>query len=165
VVYTPKQAEQLKARLAAQVRTMSAEELQAFLNEWDAKLKVALGKDASEARVWLGMNLSVMADGYRQEFLKKLGLTDASNMTAQQVEDAVIRVGAKRLALRQQNAAFERSRDAMVESYRKFNAEEQAALDKAASQPAATFGIQTPAPRIRTYSEATNRFGPGYWWW
>ncbi len=94
VVYTPQQAQQIKEKLAAQVRTMSAAELEEFLNQWDAKLKVLLGKDAAEARQWLGENLQVMADGYRKQFLKQLGLTDITKMTAAQIEDAIERMRA-----------------------------------------------------------------------
>ena len=69
VVFTPQQAEEYRAKLKAQAQNMSAEELEAFLSEWAAKLEVLRGKDATEARAWLGQNLSIMADGFRKEFL------------------------------------------------------------------------------------------------
>jgi hypothetical protein len=166
VVYTPEQAGQLKAKLAAQTQSMSADELQAFLDEWDAKLKILLGKDAMEAREWLGQNLAVMAAGYRQEFMRKLGLSDTSKMTAAQIEEAIIRVRAERLSRQQQSAAFEQSRQAMVKAVEKANASEQTALDRAASQPAAQYsGYQSPySPRRYDYVRPPGVWGLGYWW-
>src|SRR5690606_18906179 len=70
VVYSPQQVEQIKARFDVEIQKMSAAELQHFLDQWDAKLKVLLGKDADEAREWLGQFLSAAADGYRKQTLE-----------------------------------------------------------------------------------------------
>ncbi len=62
----------------SQIKQRSAEDVgvraPAVSRSVDAKLKVLLGKDASQAREWLGQYLSVIADGYRPKFLAKLEL-------------------------------------------------------------------------------------------
>ncbi|HEY2883172.1 MAG TPA: nuclear transport factor 2 family protein, partial [Pirellulales bacterium] len=97
VVYTPQQVEKMRAKLNAEINKMSAAELQQFLDQWDAKLKVLLGKDAGEVREWLGEYMSVIADGYRPTFLKKLGITDVSTLSAAQIEEGLDRIRADRL--------------------------------------------------------------------
>ncbi len=123
VVYTPRQVEEIKAKLAAEVQSMSPAELEQFLDQWDAKLKILLGKDADEARNWLGEYMSVMADGYRKHFLASLGLTDVTKMSAAQVEEAVDRVRMQRMSIRQQQAAFNQNREQQVQAAEKANAQ------------------------------------------
>lgn len=100
VIYTPKQLEQQKAKLRAEVRKMNAAELQKFITETDAKLKKLLGKDADEARAWLGQYLSMMADGYRQKFIGEV--PNFSDLTSAQMDQEYQKLRAK--ILRQQNA-------------------------------------------------------------
>jgi hypothetical protein len=169
VVYTPEQAEQMKAKLASQIQQMSAAELKSFLDEWDAKLKLLLGKDAVEAREWLAQNLAVMADGYRKQFMQRLGLSDTSSMTAAQIEEAIIRVRAERLSREQESAAFERSRQALVQATQRQHAREQAALEDAArrSPPPANYrGYQSPySPRRYDYQLPPPRIFSWRLWW
>jgi hypothetical protein len=149
VVYTPQQVEQLRAKLMAEVQRMSAAELEQFLDQWDAKLKVLLGTDAAEAREWLGQYLSVVADGYRQTFLQRLGITDVSKLTAAQIEDQIENIRAERLAFQQQRAAFNVGRQNAVTMAQQFRSQEQTALQQAGAGQAASFGtFQTQfAPR------------------
>ena len=77
--------QRIRSTMVEELGLDPAAELQQFLDQWDAKLKVLLGRDADEARAWLGQYMSAMADGYRQQFLKKMGLTDVSHATAAQI--------------------------------------------------------------------------------
>ena len=148
VVYTPAQVERMKAKLAAEVKNMSAVELQQFLDQWDAKLKILLGNDAGEAREWLGQNLSVIADGFRKQFLQELGITDVSQLTAAQIEDTLTKIRARRLQTQQQRAAFDMGRQQSLQMAQQFHADHAQSCKSLASQ-AAQFGTnQTPlAPR------------------
>jgi hypothetical protein len=149
VIYTPQQVEQLKTKLKAEIQRMSAAELEQFLDQWDAKLKVLLGTDAAEAREWLGQYLSVVADGFRQTFLQKLGITDVSKLTAAQIEDQIENIRAQRLAFQQQRAAFDVGRQNAVNMAQQFRTQEQAALQQSGVGQAGSFGtFQTQfAPR------------------
>jgi hypothetical protein len=162
VVLTPQQVAELKAKLNEEVDTMSAAELQTFLDEWNAKLRVLLGKDAAEAREWLAQNLVVMADGYRNQFLQELGLTHISDMTAAQIEQKILQIRAKRNSIQKQRAAFEAGRQADVQLATKVHAQWQREADQAAKD----FG---KAPQMNTYQShyspktySASRYYPAY---
>jgi hypothetical protein len=153
VVYTPQQVERMKAKLASQVQQMSAAELQQLLDQWDAKLKVLLSPDAAEVREWLGQYLSVIADGYRPTFLKKLGITDVSKLTAAQIEEELDHIRAERLAFQQQQTFFNTSREAMINNANQIRAASLPSLQEAGQGTAAEMGTyQTQfAPRQYNY--------------
>lgn len=165
VVYTPEQAAQLRAKLAAEVQKMSAEELEQFLNQWDAKLKVLLGKDAAEAREWLAQNLQVMADGYRKKFLQQLGITDITTMTAAQIEDAMERMRAQRMALIDQRQMFDQSRQQQLKIAQQFEDASAASKREAGQGEAGQFGTfqSQYAPRQYNYRPPPPVF-PLFWW-
>jgi hypothetical protein len=151
VIYTPQQVAQLKAKLAAEVQRMSAPELEQFLDQWDAKLKVSQGKDAAEAREWLGQNLSVVADGYRPQLLKKLGITDLSNLTAAQIEDEITKVRSQRLTFQQQRGAFDVGRQQAVNMAHDYHTEEKAVLKESGVGQAAGYGTYQSQYTPRQY--------------
>jgi hypothetical protein len=143
-IYTPADVERIKANLKAQVQSLPASELQGFVDDWQAKLKVFNGKDFQDAQQWLGEYLSVLADGFRRRTLKNLGLENVANMTASQLEDAIVRIRANRLATLQQQAAFNQSRQQMVRMVQQSNAATQQAQQQTNSG-AAQFGTnQSP---------------------
>ena len=86
---------------------MPTSELQGFLDDWQAKLKVLLGKNFQEAQNWLGQYMVNMADGYQRNYLKRLGLNDIPNMSAAQLDAAITRIRADRLAVMQSQADFD----------------------------------------------------------
>ncbi len=154
VVYTPAQIEQIKAKLAAQVQNMPASELNGFLDQWDAKLKLLLGSDASEVREWLAQNLQVMADGYRKEFLKKLGVRDVTKMTAAEIEDVLDNIRAQRMYLDQQRAVFNTGRENKLQISQQLQTASSEVRQNAASGEAAQYGqFQSHySPRQYNYS-------------
>ena len=163
VVLTPQQSAELKAKLNAEVDTMSAAELQTFLDQWDAKLKVLLGKDAAEAREWLAQNLVVMADGYRKQFLDELGLTNISDMSAAQIEQKILQIRAKRISLQKQRSEFDASRQQELQFATKVHAQWQREADQAAKDfgKAAKLGTYQSHYSPRTYNVPA-RYYPAY---
>ena len=113
-IYTPDDVKRMNAKISAAIASMSASDLQEYLDDWQAKLKVLNGQNFQEAEAWLGAYLEPCTDGYRAKTLKQLGLSDVSNMSANQLEDAIVRIRADRLAKEQSNAAFQQSRIAQV---------------------------------------------------
>lgn len=105
VLYTPEQFKQLKARLIAEIKRMPAADLQKFIADLDAKLKVLLSKDAIEAQAWLGQYLSVMSDGYRQKFVGNT--PDFYAMSSEQIEDEYHRLKSKILSMQQAQDQFD----------------------------------------------------------
>jgi hypothetical protein len=153
VIYTPAQVEAFKTKLKAEIQNMSASELQQFLDQWDAKLQILLGRDTAQAREWLGQYLSVIADGYRPTFLKKLGITDVSNLSASQIEDELNRLRAERLAFQQQRSAFNLAREEHVQMAEQFHNQQREILKQSGTGQAAEYGtFQSPmSPRQYNY--------------
>jgi hypothetical protein len=144
VIYTPADVNRIKANLAAQIHAMPPGELQGFLDDWQARLKVLNGKDFQEAQQWLGEFLSVLADGYRRQTLKNLGLADVTKLTAAQLEDAITRIEADRLRRQQRQTAFDQQRLQTVQTVQARNAADQQRLDQRSAR-AAQFGTnQSP---------------------
>ena len=143
-IFTPADIDRIKSNLLAQIRVASASELQEILDDWQAKLKVLNGRDFQDAQQWLGEYLSVFADGVRRRRLQTLGLTNVENMTAGQLEDAIIRIRAHRLGAQQRQSAFDQRRQEQVQAVQQSNAARQQARQQARSG-AAQFGTnQSP---------------------
>jgi len=153
VIYTPSQVDDLKKKLAAQVQRMSPTEIEQFLDQWDAKLKVLLSPDAAEAREWLGQYLSVIANGRRREFLEGLGVNkDVSKLTAAQIEDQINAVRAKRLAFQQQRAGFEAGRQQSLQMAEQFQNEQREVLQQSGTGQAAGYGTYQSQFAPRQYN-------------
>ena len=131
-IYTPAEVNRINQKLAAQIRSMPTSDLQGFLDDWQAKLKVLLGKNFQEAQNWLGQYMVNLADGYQRNYLKRLGLSDIPNMTAAQLEAAMTRIRADRLAIIQSQSDFDSQRNQQVQAVMQSNA--------AAQQPSASTG-------------------------
>jgi len=143
-IYTPDDVARIKAKQLAQIQAMPASELQGFLDDWQARLKVLNGQDFQDAQEWLGEFMSVMADGFRRQTLKDLGLTDVANMSAAQLEDAIIRIRADRLSRQANRAAFDLQRQQMTQTIQQANAATQVAQQQR-NTTAARFGThQSP---------------------
>jgi hypothetical protein len=133
-IYTPADVELMKANLLAQVQSMPAAELQGFLDDWQARLKVLNGRDFQEAQQWLGEYLSVVTDGFRRRTLQNFGLTDVSNMSAAALEDALIRVRADQMARQRNLATFDQNRQQAVQRVQQSNAARQGRSSSRAAQ-------------------------------
>ncbi|MCC7086224.1 MAG: hypothetical protein IT427_14570 [Pirellulales bacterium] len=166
VVYSPQQVAEIKARLAAEIEKMSAAELQQFLDQWEAKLKVLLGQDATEGREWLGQFLSVAADGYRKQVFQRLGITNVWSMSAAQIEEAIQNIRSKELHLKQERAVFNQGRTEQMQSVERFRTDERSAMQRAGESKAGEFGsYQTPmSPKQYNWSPRAPLIPWGGWW-
>ncbi len=121
-IYTSKQINRINEKLDAQIRNMPTSELQSFLNDWQAKLKVLNGKNFQEAQDWLGAYMTNMADGYRRNYLQAMGLTDIPNMSAKQLEAAMTEIRANQASISQDQSAFDQARQQTVQTVQQNNA-------------------------------------------
>ena len=126
-IYTPDDINRINAKLAAQVQSMPAADMQDYLNDWNAKLKVLNGKDFQDAQQWLGEYMSALTDGYRAKTLKQMGLTDVANMTADQLASSIETIRADRLSIQRSQVAFNQMRQQQVQSMQQANAATQKA--------------------------------------
>jgi hypothetical protein len=124
-IYTPAEVQRISNDIANQFQTMPVSELQGYLDDWQAKLKVLNGKDFQDAQNWLGAYLAPTTDGYRRSTLKQMGITDVANMTASQLDDAILRIRANKLQVQQSQAAYQQSQQQMVQMVQRDNAATQ----------------------------------------
>ncbi len=129
VIYSREEMNRISAKVANELRTMPTDELEAFLADWDAKLKVLLDKNADDARRWLGVYLTNMTDGYRRMYLKQMGGTDIINMSADQLEDAIERVRAQRISSQEYKASYAANRQEVVQAAQQAKASDQQARE------------------------------------
>ena len=130
-IYTTDDVKRMNAKISAAVGSMSASDLQEYLDDWQAKLKVLNGQNFQEAQAWLGAYLEPCTDGYRAKTLKQLGLSDVAKMSATQLEDAIVRIRADKLSKETSQAAFEQSRAAQVRMLQQDYAASQQAVQQA----------------------------------
>ncbi|HZZ30336.1 MAG TPA: hypothetical protein VFE46_20220, partial [Pirellulales bacterium] len=126
-IYTPNQIKKINDQLNAQIQSMPTSELQGFMDDWQAKLKILNGKDFQEAQNWLGAYMTNMAQGYRRDYLRQMGLTNIPNKTAGQLEAAITDIRADQMSITQNQAAFNAGRQQAVQSAQQQNAASQQA--------------------------------------
>ena len=112
-IYPAKQVQQIKSDLNQRVAKMSSHEVEYLLDDLDAKFKVLDAPEAQEARAWVGQYMSVMSDRKRNEFLKDM--PDVVHMSAGQLSQEIQKIEQKRAGLQQQSAAFDQSRQQLVD--------------------------------------------------
>jgi hypothetical protein len=126
-IYTASQIKRINDQLNDQLKTIPTSELQGYLDDWLAKLKILNGKNFQEAQDWLGAYMTNMAQGYRRNYLHSMGLTDIPSMSAAQLEAAITNIRAERLSIMQKQAAFEANQQQMVQTVQQETAASQRA--------------------------------------
>jgi len=112
-IYTPAQVRNIKADFNRKVEKMSSHDLEYLLDDLDAKFKVLDTPEARDARSWVAQYLSVMSDQRRAEALKDV--PNVVTMTAGQLQQEIQKIEQKRSSLQQQQAAFDESRQQLVQ--------------------------------------------------
>jgi len=136
-IYTPDQVHAIKADFNRRVAGMSSYELEYLLDDLDAKFKVMDTPEARDARAWVGQYLAAMSDQKRAETLKDV--PDVVKMSAGQLEQEIRTIEAERSRLQQRQAAFDQSRQQMVQLAEDSRKETAAASAAAMAQARASF--------------------------
>jgi hypothetical protein len=131
-IYTPQQVRNIKADFNRRVAKMSSFELEYLLEDLDTKFKVLDTPEAKDARQWVGQYLSAMSDQKRAEVLKDV--PDVVKMTSAQLQQEVARIEQKRASLQRQQAAFDESRQQLVDRAAAARHDTAAASTAAAAQ-------------------------------
>jgi hypothetical protein len=169
-IYTPNQIKKINEQLNAEIQSMPTSEMQGFIDDWQAKLKVLNGKDFQEAQDWLGAYMTNMAQGYRRNYLQSMGLTNIPSMSAGQLESAITEIRATQNSIVQNQAAFNASRRQSVQNAQQdISATQQAQTQQSNSyNSAASFNtFQSPyrPPKFNPPPQPQMRFwidnGPG----
>lgn len=154
-IYRPDQVQRIKADFNHRVAGMSSYELEYLLDDIDAKFKVMDTPEAQDARAWVGQYLAAMSDRKRAETLKDV--PDVLKMNAGQLQQEILAIERMRARLQQQQAAFDQSRQVMVEMAQSARKETADASAAARAEAQASFSPyrnqgpgQTPFANVRT---------------
>jgi len=112
-LYTPQEVHNIKADFNRRVAGMSSYELEYLLEDLDSKFKILETPEAKDARQWVGQYLSVMSDSKRAEVLKDV--PDVVTMSSAQLQQEIDKIEQKKASLQQRQAAFDSSRQQLVE--------------------------------------------------
>lgn len=163
-IYTPQQVNQIKADFNQRVARMSSYELEYLLDDLDAKFKIFDTPEARDVRAWVGQYLSVMSNAKRAEVLRDV--PNVVTMSAGQLQQEILTLEQKRTGIRQQQAAFEKSRDLTVQLARESRETTAKASAAAMAQARASFSPyrnhgsgQTPFANAQTGATTRGIFG------
>ena len=112
-LYSPQEVHNIKVDFNRRVAAMSSYELDYLLDDLDAKFKVMDTPEAKDAKQWLGQYLSVMSDSKRAEVLKDV--PNVVEMSSAQLQQEINRIEQKKAGLQQRQAAFDSSRQQLVD--------------------------------------------------
>lgn len=164
-MYDKNQLEDIKKRFSDRVEKMSADDLEEFRQDLDAKLEMLLGSEGRDILGWVAANLARAAPAYR----KKMGIEypDVANLTAAQLRQQLDLLIQKRSDAQANAAASERNRQARIaglqaEQKQAFQ-ERQQALSRSAGSANSPYN---PGP-IRKYPDVVSRpqYGWGFGFW
>jgi hypothetical protein len=133
-IYDVQQVKKLKQQLAEKIERMSAEELEDYLDDLEAKLQILMEAEARDARRWLNDTLSVASDKYAKKIRE--GLPDVANLSADELQAELDRFEYRRTQTQQSEAAIQQARKDRVRvvqaELRQQHDDEQRAMDRAA---------------------------------
>lgn len=174
-IYDREQVGEIEQQLTSRLRRMSADELEAFQQDLDAKLGMALGPEGRDILGWVSANLAAAAPAYRQKM--DLQYPDLLKLTAAQFREQLDRLARKRSAARSQTAVLEQSRQARIASLLAEQRKQDQDRERALSRDAANLGPggyrshYHPGGSVRKYPEVVSRpaygfgFGYGFGFW
>lgn len=143
-VYRPEEVVAITKELRERVSRMSPPELERFLDEMEARLRVLKSPEADDARLWLKQFMAVARNPEQQ-----LGRPrpDVLNMTAAQIRQEIQWLEQHRASRQQAQSAFDQKRSLQSQ----FARDAQAARQESRQPPdRSAWPANTPAPRTRS---------------
>lgn len=141
-VYDSQQLARQENDIKRHIDSLSATELQQFLDAMDERLEVLLSPEMDQARSWVDHYYTKKA---QRKMAKKLGVERPLEMTGNQLTAALKRFQEQRASASQSSVAFNRARQSQTKSLNTFRAQERAAQAKSrSSQRSATFSKHAP---------------------
>ncbi|MEO2046047.1 MAG: hypothetical protein ABGX16_05680 [Pirellulales bacterium] len=144
-VYDSQQLVRQENDLKQHIGSLSAAELQQFLDAMDERLDVLLSPGMDQARTWVDHYYTEKA---QRKMAKKLGVEQPLKMTGSQLTAALERFQEQRASASQSSAAFNRVRQSQTKSLNTYRAQERSAQAKSrSSQRSASFSKHAPVKK------------------
>lgn len=148
-IYDPEQIAKYRDQLIQKASSLKGNELQDFLDDLSAKLKILASEEARKARQWLAETLAVASDSYAKKV--KAGLPDVSNLTASQLQEQLDEFQGRRAQTQASAAEFKRAREQQVASFQAERRRQEAAVAQADAR----------AQSARAQSDSYSGYYPG----
>jgi len=114
-IYSRSEVATMKAQIESKIASMSADELQQFVDDTRDKVKILLSPEGEDARAWLAQYMAVRT--LSKEQWDKMR-PDVVHMTAQQMQERLLQLNQQRAAQAQQSQAAAQGRDLQAQSIR-----------------------------------------------
>jgi hypothetical protein len=128
-VYTPSQLRKVKANLNAKVSRMSADQLIEFMADMNAKLRILMGKQAEQFRLWAEQKLSTQVN-LTDEQLKEMR-PDVLEMTSAQLQEKLDEWQQQRQMTLANQKAFSQNRATEIKNIEAMEKDEEHERDEA----------------------------------
>ena len=152
----PQQLTEQEAQLKKHIATLSATELEQFLDAMDERMEILLSPAMDQARSWVDHYYTPKA---QHKMMQKMGVGDPLKMSGNQLNAALQRFQDQRASEVQSSSSFNRSRQSGNKSLNSYRVQQQSAQAKARSaQRSATFSSHAPK---KTHTQQT-RYPSGW---
>jgi hypothetical protein len=158
-VYTPSQLRRVKAELNAKVAKMSPQELVDFMGDMETKLKILMGPEAEQARLYMERRIAVQAN-LTPEQLKRMR-PDVLNMTSAQLEERLFEWQQQRKQTIATQQAFDKGRQIEIKNIEAMEKDEEHERDEALNR--AYYDMSNGSPYGSVYGGRRQDPSPGYY--
>lgn len=164
-IYDAKQIDDIKQKTQQRVQSMSADELEEYRHDVEARLAILESPDARDILNWVAANQAAASPAYRKKM--EIQYPDVARLNAAQLREQLDLLAQKRAAAQNQTAALERARESRIAALqaeqRQQYDERERALDRgAASLGKGGYPSAYHPSGTRKYPEVVSR--PMYGW-
>jgi hypothetical protein len=164
-MYSKKEMAEIRKQVTGRVEKMSADELENFRQDLDAKLQMLLSPEGRDTLGWVAANLAAAAPAYRKKM--DIQYPDVARLTAAQLREQLDRLDQKRSAAQSQTAALERARQARIAGLQAEQRQEFQERERALDRGAASASSPYHPSGMRQYPNvvSTPQYGWGFGFW
>ncbi|HEV3342002.1 MAG TPA: hypothetical protein VG125_16665 [Pirellulales bacterium] len=165
-IYDQQQVDNLKKQTSRRVEGMSADEIEEFRQDVEAKLTVLQSPEAQDILHWVAAIEAAAAPAYRKKI--DIHFPDVAGLNAAQLREQLYLLTQKRSAAQNQTAIRERARAARIAALQAEQRLQYDERDRAFSRGVASFGkagySSVYHPSVRQYPEVVSRPAYGFGW-
>lgn len=166
-IYDQHQVDEIKKQTSRRVEAMSADEVEEFRQDVEAKLEILQSTDGRDIIGWVAANQAAASPAYRKKM--DIQFPDVARLNAAQLREQLDLLAQKRTSAQTQSAAIERSRQARIASLQAEQRQQYDERERALDRGAASFGTggypsAYHPSGVRKYPEVVSRPSYGFGW-
>jgi hypothetical protein len=164
-MYSKKEMEAIRKQMMARAEKMSADDLEEYRQDLDARLTMLLSPEGRDILGWVAANLAAAAPAYRKKM--DIQYPDVARLTAAQLREQLDLLEQKRSSAHTQTAALERARQARIAGLQAEQRQEFQERERALDRGAASASSPYHPSGVRQYPDvvAHPQYGWGFGFW